>query len=70
MRQLSRRMGTVASAQVGGVHSGAFAQVSLEEMLPGEMPALFTEPEHTFASLQEARQWLQTTDLDRPDEGA
>jgi hypothetical protein len=38
----------------------------LEEMLPGDMPAPFTEPEHTFASLAEARQWLQEADIDCP----
>ena len=30
----------------------------LVEPLPGEMPAPFTAPEHTFASLEEARIWL------------
>ena len=30
----------------------------LEGSGPGEMPAPFTAPEHTFASLEEARIWL------------
>jgi hypothetical protein len=30
----------------------------LVDLPPGERPAPFTEPEHTFASLDEARQWL------------
>ena len=30
----------------------------LEEMLPGERPEPFTEPEHTFGSLDEAQKWL------------
>ncbi len=30
----------------------------LEEFGPGEMPEPFTAPEHTFASLEEARDWL------------
>ena len=28
----------------------------------GERPAPFTEQEHTFASLDEARQWLRTSE--------
>ncbi len=30
----------------------------LVDLPPEERPAPFTEPEHTFASLDEARQWL------------
>ena len=30
----------------------------LVDLTPEERPAPFTEPEHTFASLEEARQWL------------
>jgi hypothetical protein len=30
----------------------------LEEMLPLERPAPFTDPEHTFASLGAAKEWL------------
>jgi glycogen debranching enzyme len=30
----------------------------LKEFGPGEMPEPFTAPEHTFASLEEARVWL------------
>jgi len=39
-------------------------------MLPGDMPAPFTEPEHTFTSLEEACQWLQEADIDHPDDDA
>jgi hypothetical protein len=30
----------------------------LVDLPPGERPAPFTEPEHTFQSLDEARHWL------------
>ncbi len=30
----------------------------LVDLSPGEMPVPFTAPEHTFASLDEARAWL------------
>ncbi len=30
----------------------------LRDFAPGEMPAPFTAPEHTFASLEEASLWL------------
>jgi hypothetical protein len=30
----------------------------LTDLPPGERPAPFTEPEHTFASLKDAQQWL------------
>ncbi len=33
----------------------------LVEHVMGEMPAPFTAPEHTFASLEEARVWLRAS---------
>jgi hypothetical protein len=38
----------------------------LVDLPPGERPAPFTEPEHTFASLDEARQWLGVDVENRP----
>ena len=52
----------------GQTESATWTVELLEEMLPGDMPAPFTEPEHTFASLEVARQWLQEAEIDRLDE--
>ena len=38
----------------------------LVDLPSGERPAPFTEPEHTFASLEEARQWLRADIESRP----
>ncbi len=38
----------------------------LVDLPPEERPAPFTEPEHTFASLDEARQWLGAVIENRP----
>ena len=35
----------------------------LTDLPPGERPAPFTEPEHTFARLREAQQWLGVPEL-------
>jgi hypothetical protein len=35
----------------------------LVDLPPGERPAPFTEAEHTFGSLEEARQWLGGADI-------
>ena len=53
--------GTVVASLVwSGQTEGATWTVELlEEMLPIDMPVPFTEPEHTFDSLKEARHWLQ-----------
>ena len=45
------------------VRSGQTSDVTwtaelLRDFAPGEMPAPFTAPEHTFASLEEASLWL------------
>jgi hypothetical protein len=52
----------------GQTESATWTVELLEEMLPGDMPAPFTEPEHTFASLEDARRWLQEADYDRLDD--
>ena len=31
----------------------------LEEQLPGQRPAPFTQPEHSFSSFEEACKWLE-----------
>ncbi len=38
----------------------------LVDLPPEERPPPFTEPEHTFASLDEAQQWLGADIEDRP----
>jgi hypothetical protein len=42
----------------GQTHDAIWTAELLSEPLPGEMPAPFTAPEHTFGSLEEARIWL------------
>jgi hypothetical protein len=34
----------------------------LVDLPPGERPAPFTEPEHSFASLKDAQEWLGITE--------
>ena len=49
----------IASLVRNGLSDNASWTAELLEDHPGgERPAPFTEPEHTFASLEEARQWL------------
>ena len=42
----------------GQTHDAVWTAELLVEPPPGEMPAPFTAPEHTFGSLEEARVWL------------
>lgn len=49
----------IASLARNGRHSDSTWSAELLSDLPvGEMPAPFVEPEHTFKSLEEARNWL------------
>jgi len=42
----------------GETHDATWTAELLLDLPPGERPAPFTELEHTFGSLEEARQWL------------
>ena len=42
----------------GPSESATWTAELLVELLPQERPSPFTDPEHTFESLDEARQWL------------
>jgi hypothetical protein len=59
------RHGVVIASLVrsGSTSDATWTAELLEEMLPVERPAPFTNPEHTFGSLEEARQWLGIDDL-------
>jgi hypothetical protein len=61
--------GTVVASLVRSGHTAtaAWTVELLEEILPGDMPAPFTEPEHTFESLDDARRWLQDADIEDAD---
>ncbi|MBQ0821185.1 hypothetical protein KBI52_13315 [Microvirga sp. HBU67558] len=54
----------IASLVQSGPTNGATWTVELlVDLPPEEMPAPFTEAEHTFGSLEEARQWLGGAEL-------
>jgi hypothetical protein len=42
----------------GETHDATWTAELLVDLPPDEMPAPFTEAEHTFGSLEEARQWF------------
>ncbi len=42
----------------GSSENATWTAELLVDLPPGERPAPFTETEHTFASLEDARQWL------------
>jgi hypothetical protein len=42
----------------GDPHNPTWTVELLVDLPPGERPAPFAETEHTFGSLEEARQWL------------
>lgn len=44
--------------QSGRTHAPTWTAELLVDLPPGEKPSPFTETEHTFGSLEEARQWL------------
>jgi hypothetical protein len=52
--------GTIIASLVrsGQTDDATWTAELLVEPPPGEMPAPFTAPEHSFASLEEARGWL------------
>jgi hypothetical protein len=52
--------GTIVASLVrsGQTDDARWTVELLDEFEPGEMPTPFTAPEHTFASLEEARVWL------------
>jgi hypothetical protein len=49
--------------QSGRTDDATWTAELLVYLRPGERPAPFTEPEHTFGSLDEARQWLHGAEI-------
>ncbi len=47
----------------GDTDSATWAAELLVDLPPEERPAPFTEMEHTFGSLEEARQWLGDAEI-------
>ena len=49
--------------QSGPTNDATWTAELLVDLPPEEMPAPFTKAEHTFGSLEEARQWLGGAEL-------
>jgi len=47
----------------GDTDNATWTAELLVDLPPGEGPAPFTKPEHTFGSLEEARQWLGEAEI-------
>jgi hypothetical protein len=47
----------------GETHNATWTAELLVDLPPEERPAPFTEPEHAFGSLEEARNWLGNAEI-------
>ncbi len=57
--------GTIIASLVrsGTSENATWTVELLTDLPPGERPAPFSEPEHTFRSLRDAQQWLRVPEI-------